>query len=84
LLVSGRESRSSDTTVNSIWDVPKGTCSYIIYGHIKVVTSVASFQDLVASGSDDELVNIYDLGSCHVVQTISPHIAVRSSDSIPK
>jgi WD40 repeat protein len=63
-------SGSSDTTVR-IWDISEQACSNVIYGHTKLVTSVASCQDMVASGSDDETIKIYDLHSGDIIQTIS-------------
>jgi WD40 repeat protein len=62
-------SGSYDTTVR-IWDVLKQKCLVIIRGHTKMVTSIASCRDLVASGSGDGMAIICDSGSGNVLQTI--------------
>jgi WD40 repeat protein len=65
LVISGSE----DRTVR-IWDVSRRTCLNIMRAHTETVTSVASFQDLIASGSWDGTVKISDAGSGDVLQTI--------------
>lgn len=70
-------SGSSDTTVR-IWNIPERKCSSVIRRHTKMITYVAASQDLIASGSLDGTIKIYDLGSDHVRQTISTNDKIYS------
>jgi WD40 repeat protein len=71
-------SASDDANVR-VWDIATRTRSKILYGHVKAVTSVASFNDLVASGSKDGTVIIHVLSSSALLRTIVPDRIVRSS-----
>jgi WD40 repeat protein len=70
-------SGSGDATVR-IWDVSKRTCSRTIRAHARPVTSVASFQDLVASGDEGGIIKVHDLSSGHVLQAISTYEGIHS------
>jgi WD40 repeat protein len=72
-------SGSRDATVR-IWDIPTRACLHIIRAHTEMVTCVASFQNLIASGDRHGVVKVYDLGSGDVLQTISPDKTVKFSD----
>jgi WD40 repeat protein len=72
-------SGSEDASVR-VWDVSSQTCLMILHGHAKGVTSVASSYDscLIASGSSDETVKVYDPRGGDVLQTISANLIVES------
>jgi WD40 repeat protein len=78
-------SGSRDASVR-IWDVSGQTCLMVLRGHTQAVTSVASSCDssLVASGSFDKTVKIYDARSGDVLHTISSDSLIYILSSIFK
>jgi WD40 repeat protein len=70
-------SGSGDGTIK-IWDVSKRTCLHTIRVHAQPITSVASFQDLIASGDQDGIIKIHDVESGRVLQSRSTHMRICS------